>query len=357
MKVGVLTYHHPENRNYGAMLQLYATYTTLNKLGYEPIVINYKFTKEKSRTIKSKIKNLILYYLGTFPFADFSRKYMPNKTEEVSSDTLKQLNASIDVFLVGSDQVWRYSYVPDIEDFFFSFVDNNHKKISYAASFGLDYFNEAPSKILDNIKKLIHRFDAISVREVSGVKICQDMGALAQLVADPVFLLNENDYLKLINEDDIPNNGNYIAQMLLDTKEEDLNFINSIAADLNVQVFNLKGIKYPILSKISNKLYSVPQWLGLIKNSKLVVTDSFHCVAFCIIFKKPFICIANHQRGMARLESLLGMLDLKYLIHQDVVEMGTLFQIPDIDYDKVYNKLDNFKNESLEFLKKNLPSQ
>ncbi|MBA4850519.1 polysaccharide pyruvyl transferase family protein [Emticicia sp. BO119] len=354
MKIGILTHHYPENRNYGAMLQLFATYTTILKLGHTPVVINYKFTEDKVESIKSLTRDFILTHLGTQPFIEFSNKYLPNKTNEVTSSCAKELNSSIDLFLVGSDQVWRYSYVPNLEDFFFSFVDDSHKKISYAASFGLDKLN-VPAKVLERVKELIKRFDAISVRETSGVKICEELGVYAQLVLDPVFLLEEEEYLKLIKNEEIFTrvNDRYIAHMLLDDYSGNINFINNLASKMNRKVFDLKGIKYPIVNRITNKLYSIPQWLNFIKNSEMIITDSYHCVAFCIILKKPFICIANPNRGMARLESLLGLLGLKHLFVTDA-EYYKIDQIPEIDYNVVYEKLAFLKANSLEFLKEGL---
>ncbi|WP_259013905.1 polysaccharide pyruvyl transferase family protein [Emticicia fluvialis] len=354
MKIGILTHHYPENRNYGAMLQLFATYTTLSKLGHTPVVINYKFLKESGGGLKASIRNYILNSLGTKPFSEFSAKYLPNKTKEVTSESAADLNASIDLFLVGSDQVWRYSYVPDIENFFFSFVDDNHKKISYAASFGLDRL-EVPAKEVDRIKALINRFSSVSVREVSGVKICEDLGVNAQLVLDPVFLLDEKDYTDLIKKEGISDEKNegYIAQMLLDVEPSHINFINNLANKINTKVLNLKGKKYPVLGRITNKLYTIPQWLNFIKNSEITITDSFHCVAFCLIFKKPFICIGNPVRGMARLESLLGLVGLKHLLITEA-DFHKIDKIPEIDYRAVYQKLNAVRNESFEFLKKSL---
>ncbi len=77
---------------------------------------------------------------------------------------MKELNKIFDCFIVGSDQVWRYSTCPDVETFFLNFVEDSKIKISYAASFGIDTWNEAPDSITIKIKKLLKKFDAISVR-------------------------------------------------------------------------------------------------------------------------------------------------------------------------------------------------
>ena len=57
---------------------------------------------------------------------------------------------------------------------------------------------------------------------------------------------------------------------------------------------------------------TVEQWLNYVKHSKFVITDSFHCLAFAIIFRKPFIVVKRDFGGNARIDNILEKLNLQY---------------------------------------------
>ncbi|MFQ3578656.1 MAG: polysaccharide pyruvyl transferase family protein [Bacteroidales bacterium] len=355
MRIGILTYHYPENRNYGALLQLYALYSTLERMGHIPYVIRYKFGSISYQGFKGFIINILIYILETRVFISFSKKYLKNKTIPVTHANAHHLNDCLDTFIVGSDQVWRAKYVPNIKDFFFQFVNENKKKISYAASFGSDTWNEVSQEVTEEIKLLLTRFSAVSVREQSGIEICKKLGCNnAEIVLDPVFLLSQSDYLKLIKRKHAKQKT--ISYFLLDSISlTTFNTIQSFSKSQKATLINLKGKQLPIIPQGIPLKYSFSQWLFYIQNSELIITDSFHCVAFCLIFKKQFICIPNINRGFTRLESLLKILDLQDRISPElnVNSLNYAHNNP-IDYLKVNSILEPLKEKSINFLKQNL---
>lgn len=356
MKIGILTYHHPENRNYGAMLQLYALYNVIQSLGHQPYVINYIFPQRRGKSIKEKVKTVLIRWVSTYPFSSFSSKFLKNKTKAVDKTNIAELNNDLDVFIVGSDQVWRYSYVPDIQNFFLDFVDSRHKKISYAASFGKEEFDEAPASIIENVPQLLSRFDSVSVRELSGIKICKGFGVDSIQVLDPVFLLNYANYNQLLSTKQTKPNENTIVKMFLDeiydkqlTKSVD-DVIDRFATAHLFKTIDLNGKRF-LFTNIFIKL-SISSWLQQIKGGDIIITDSFHCVAFCIIFKKKFICLPNYTRGVSRLQSLLKQLNLEAHICKELSEEKIQYYIQkDIDYNQVAEKMEALKLGSINFLK------
>lgn len=355
MKIGILTFHYPENRNYGALLQLYALYTIVKRLGHKPYVINYQFW-EKPKVFTIKLYEIVDYIFTVFPFEIFSRKYLLNKTQRVNTHTANILNNKIDTFIVGSDQVWRYKYIDNIYDFFFAFVDDNHRKISYAASFGIDTWSEAPYEATENIKKLLKRFHAVSVREESGVSICKQLEKDAIMVLDPVFLLSRQDYNKLISSKQNNSKGTYIAKLLFDEHPECTQTIKSFSDYLKLSIVDLNGLKIPLINTILRK-HSVRSWLKYIRDSRIVITDSFHCTAFCLIFNKPFICVLNKSRGIARLESLLKIVGLKdRMLTPSATGIDEFIMLYNkvIDYTLINEELQPYKEKSLHFLIENL---
>lgn len=344
-KIGILTYHYPESRNYGAILQAYATLTFLKELGYDTQIINYKkMKKEEGTKLKEEAKN----------FQKFSDKFLELTELCETKKQLKKLNEKIDIFIVGSDQVWRAGKLRFSPEYFFDFVEKGKKKISYAASFGLNKWN---GNIFSTIvaKKLIKKFDYISVREESGREICKNVfGVESSCVLDPTLILSKENYYRIIEtcSENIEIGNNYIAYMILDENSLVKEYSERIANDLNCNLKHIKGKK-----NIENKFeYSkVEEWLSYIKNAKLVITDSFHCVAFSLIFNKKFIVVANPARGTARLENLLGIVGLKdrfFTNIKDVLKSGILEK--EIDYIEVEKKLSVHREYSMSFLKKAL---
>lgn len=357
MNIGILTHHYPENRNYGAMLQLFALYNILKEEGHTPYIVNYIFISQRSHNgLKNRLKAYIIDRVTTKKFRQFSNAYMPNKTIPVNSQNIKELDSQFDKFIVGSDQVWRYSYVPSIENFFLDFVSDSNKKVSYAASFGIDKWSEAPKEITDKVSILIKQFRYVSVREKSGVEICKSFNVDAHLVADPVFLLTKSYYLYLANKHR-KNMGSkkYIAKMVLDESKELDQLIVDMETSLDSKIVDLKGVNIPIISRFSKTMFSVPEWIQLLNESLYVVTDSFHCIAFCLILNKPFICYPNKTRGIARLTSLLSLFNLE----NRIVDAEGLVNINDlvkesIDFSKVNEIINLLRADSMDFLKTSL---
>ena len=103
-----------------------------------------------------------------------------------------------DCFMVGSDQVWRPRYSPCITDYFLKEIPVNTKalKIAYAASFGTSNWEFSEEDTLE-CARLAKLFDKISVREKSGIRLCQEnLGIQAQYVLDPTLMLDAGDYIR-----------------------------------------------------------------------------------------------------------------------------------------------------------------
>jgi hypothetical protein len=349
-KVGILTFHY-SYYNYGAVLQTYSIFQLIKTLGCEPCIINYLPEK---LTFKSKLLFFLQKILG-FQFDLFRKKYIPNiynKTTSISE--LKKLNNYFDCFVVGSDQVWRYrENHTELYRYFFDFVDDENLKISYAASFGLDHW-EGNEEVTQKVKNLLKRFQAISVREESGVDICCNiMKVNATCVLDPTLVLDRK-YFYEIAESSIFNNKvtkNYMAYMLLDNSIKNETFFKNIASEKNIDFINIKGRK--ISEKKNLVLFNnISKWLCYIKRAEIIVTDSFHCVVFSIIFRRKFVCIINEKRGTTRLENLLKLVGLQSRLFTsiDKVNKNIIFT-NNIDFEEIEKKISMQKNISKKYLK------
>lgn len=354
MKIVILTFQYPENRNFGASLQTYACMKLMKKFDNYVKVVNY-YKDDFSAFLKERI----LTSIESKNFKAYNKKFIKQTSKFNKEDNLDILNEKFNTFVVGSDQVWRSKYLNDkTSHYFFDFVDNNKKKIAYAASFGVDYW-EGDEKLTEEIKPLIKRFDHISVREESGIDICKNTFGIDNVVCvlDPTLMIDKKDYQPILDDwkDKSHLKRKYIAHMLLDDTEQLKNGSKKIANYLGAEINYIKGKTLNIFGKTITLYNKVSQWLTYIKDAELVITDSFHCTVFSIIFHKKFIVVANQLRGIARLETLLKKVGLEnrfFTNIDDVLESGILDK--EIDYQEVDKRLDIHRKYSMDFLKKAL---
>src|SRR5690606_5715299 len=113
---------------------------------------------------------------------------------------------------------------------------------------------------------------------------------------------------------------------------------------------NIKGI--PLFPKKGFYLFnSVNKWLKLIKNAEFIVTDSFHCTVFSVIFRKKFICLPNEKRGTTRLENFLRIIGESHRFIKNVNELDSAVILKDINYSKIELILKNEQEKSMKFLR------
>lgn len=379
MKVGIIT--QPLHSNYGGLLQNYALQQALKKLGHEAITLDQKETPVSHiRFIASILKTFILKMVGkginrTYPFDKIDEKkiaYTRTYTQYFVNEYIVHtpamykmadfrsfcINNKIDVLIAGSDQVWRPCYNYNIYRSFFDFAKGlDIKRYAYAASFGVDCWEFTEEQTL-KCKELLKLFDAISVREESGIDLCKTyLNRKAEHVLDPTMLLDKEDYESLVHKENEPVSPGNLFTYILDESEEKTNIIANVAKSLDLVPFRVMP-KYKLnkntIQQIDECVFPpVTQWLRAFMDAEFVVCDSFHGAVFSIIFNKPFIVIGNKKRGMARFKSLLETFELSGRITTDVENVSSIANIP-INWEKVNEILAEQRTISFEYLKSNL---
>ena len=364
-KIAILTL--PLHTNFGGNIQAYALSQVLQEIGCDVKVLNLQRLYHSRfdnylHYLKQILKKVVFQKQPIFRLpvsqhliirknhTDFIEKNIPKTAPILNIKYLDKFfeNNHFDAICVGSDQIWRASYSPRIESYFLDFVENNNnmKKISYAASFGVDYW-EFNSKTTQRLKQLAHKFDYISVREKSAVKLCnENLGVDAEHVLDPTMLLNINKYLDLCM--DIPNNHvGKIFTYILDENDSKRIFIENFSKNLNKESFSIKVSNFPKnVTKLDDpKKYTVSkieEWISAFRDADFVITDSFHGMVFSILFNKQFLAIANNERGTTRFSSLLNYFNLnERLLTIDKLADYEKFVENRINYEKVNEKLKN----------------
>ncbi len=383
MKIGVLTL--PLHSNYGGNLQCFALCRVLKDLGFEVENIYLKFSLYQLPFWKlpfSYTKRIIYKLIGknkspikfekfmnekwkeyTINTQFFIEKNIPNSKEIYTSESLNQIPYNkYDVLIVGSDQVWRYNHGDlhySIENFFFDFLPDGVKRISYAASFGVDKV-EYSKKSIHKCGKLIGKFSAISVRENSGIDLIKNVYAWKcvepKQVLDPTLLLNKEDYQTLINKS-IKHDKDLLFYYILDMDNKKKKLIDTICHDFQLKPFTVIGKPFDKMKPHQKWICpSTEEWLSGFIKCKYVLTDSFHGCVFSIIFNKPFIVIGNKERGLTRFNSLLTTFNLKNQYISDDDEYNKAIIVDSIDWDMVNHIKEIKRDESISFLTKSLKS-
>lgn len=377
MRIGILT--QPLHNNYGGLLQNFALQKVMIELGHEVFTINIDYKKQSLlRRSASLLKRLFLKLSGK-NIRVFNIKPTLQETKIISQyttsfikrniNTTKLLNQKVnqeslkeydfEAYIVGSDQVWRPRYSPQQSTFFLDFLEENNKivKISYAASFGV-------SELEFNVKqtayfgKLLRLFNAVSVREDTAVGLCKkhfDVEALHHL--DPTMLLDKEVYTTIVKKENVdPSPGNLFTY-ILDKSTMKTNVVECISNKFKFKEFSVMPIRSftePGKRNINDCVFPpVEKWLRGFIDAEFVVTDSFHGTVFAILFNKPFISIANKDRGLTRFTSLLRLFQLedRLVIPSKKIDFDN---IKDINWEKTNNILILEKEKSIKYLRNNL---
>lgn len=313
------------------MLQAYALMEVLKRLGHSPELLFVQLEKRSIARIpfslvkrsiskyvlkKNDIKNVVpdWIHLKFNPHVEkytnyFIEKYINPKTEPIYTerDFNRIVKDKYDAYIVGSDQVWRPKMYRFLNHAFFDFVNNPRaRRLSYAASFGVDRW-EFSKNYTERYRKQIKKFNAVSVREDSGVELCKKYFECdAVHVLDPTLLLGADDYRQLyLAEKEGAINGDLLCY-ILDPSADKNELIGFSSEKLSMKPFHvttggLSGGTVPTKSPYP----TVTSWIKAFDDAKFIITDSYHGCIFSIIFNKPFIAYGNKGRGMARFESLL----------------------------------------------------
>ena len=227
MNVGITTFHRAVN--YGAVLQTYALQKALEKINVKSEVIDYRdniidnrFKFFYNKSLKRFVRDLLYYPVFSSKnkkFESFLKTYV--KTTDKIYTNFEQLKTlqNFDKYITGSDQVWNYKLTKWDKVYFLNFVQDNNKKCSYAASFGL---NEIPSTEIQEYKKLLSQFNHISVREKKGEEIIYNLLERKAMVdLDPTLLLDKKEWSSIAK---VPKEKEYILVFVMQKNNSTFKF-------------------------------------------------------------------------------------------------------------------------------------
>lgn len=362
-KVGIITLYN-NNDNYGGLAQGMALQQFIEANGYDCKLINYRRKPgvlfASTRPLKARFMNAIPArverILSKLVIEDISqrrkafiesREGIPH-TNEFNENTIDDCNAEFDIFVTGSDQVWRPCVVQD--PYVLSFVKDK-RKISYASSISQTVLSEAYGKYM---RRNLSTYYAISVREIQAKQYLEGiLKSEVEWVCDPVLLLDREEWLDKCKGVVRQCRKPYVFSYVLGNMRETRRICNKIAQrkGLTQVVFpHVEGrFRLADINWGDEKIFSagVTEFLALIRDADLIVTDSFHAAVFSIIFEKQFFVLPRKNRVedgdmSSRLTSFLRMVGLENRL---ILKPGEIKNSPCIDYS-------NLKNEYYDRIKK-----
>ncbi len=370
MRTGILTFFDTKD-NYGQILQCYAMINYLQSKGLNPCIIKYHNNSDSETSLKLKVlkflnpkvlfrkiksfskikKNVEIIDRG---FDKFRSIYFPfYEKEYFSYDELKRNPPQVDMIVVGSDQVWNVfdpegnANIKTLNAYMLGFVPDSVKKVAIAPSFGRDKIKKKEYK---KIEKLLKRFDLVTVREQAGLNICHKCNIFsAKWVIDPTLYFNADFYIKKFSISKTFEEPFLLLYYVDNGGGFDIKDIYKFAATKGLKV---KYVTANLAKDNFNKIYpSIENWLSDVANAEYVITNSFHCCIFSIIFGKRFgvIQIKGINSCMnSRIESLFKITHIdKRIVYNDD------FSCLDLPTEKyVINAENNFDTYLNDILKK-----
>lgn len=362
MRICTITCHNA--LNHGARLQACALLHYLNTKGYEAEVIDYRPDYMSSReqiwywpgcSVREWAKFFLRFgqrknaVLRDSAFEKFSQKYIPRTRHIYNTiDELQAQPPQADAYMAGSDQIWNISLHNGSDPaYYLDFGGPKTKRISYAASFAL------PSLLPDCesfVKEHLSTFDSISVREMSGLQILSSLGFDGQVVVDPVFLLTAEAWDALLDCQDIAEPYVLVYDVV------GCNTIKHIAKRFakacRCKIYAIGSRRLGYADK--NFLQAAPdKFVELIRNSRCVISNSFHATAFAIIYHRDFHVIDRMDGLNERMHDLLIRFGLQFRLANTKITDTQL--IAPISYEMVQYTLQQHISESELFLTNVLP--
>lgn len=363
MKIDIITLHRAQN--YGSVLQAFALQKQIEKLGHQAYILDYYPERYTNKGLLKRLKNkssrfnnplvLLMAKLLIYPsylkkgiqFNKFMHYLNLEKPSFATNEEGMGRFTDADAYCAGSDQIWNSHWNEGVEKvLFLDFVPKGKLCLSYAASIGL---SNIPANEIDETKLLLDKFEFLSLREDKGVELVRELGRTdAVQCLDPTLLMSKEEWSQYA--DDSYKGKEYVLTYNLHHDPEIDKCAKAIASKYHLQIRNISYNWHDIIRHGHlDWCPTVEGFLGLIKNAKYVVADSFHATAFSIIFEKPFVVITP-EVASSRLSSLLKMLGLD---DHNINKFTSLKVIEQpIDYIRVKSIIVTKQRESISFLNK-----
>lgn len=370
MKIAILTFHRAYNC--GAMLQAWTLRTVLERMGHtvEFPILNHVGESKRWRIdfVDSNKRgfSLIRSFLGrcfinsmSFPNEDilmyrykrFRKRFLPERSCLVS-----ELDKHYDLVVVGSDQIWRESLSnSEFPLFLGETLPQGIRKIAYSASYGDKPLDK---ESLKRVMMAIERFSHVSVREnLAKNQLSAETSKQIEVVADPTLLLDSNDYRALSENVKSPKEP-YLFMYTLNATDFYVETAREMARRLGVKCIIAPCYQYSRYGAPRGLTYSISpdRLVALARGAKYVLAGSFHGTVMGVMFKKPFLSLREQvDKYESRPAALLNRIGCSNRLVNPTTSLDEMEALLRTDVgEEAYNRLDQFRSDSLVWLKEAL---
>lgn len=352
MRIGILTFHRAIN--YGAVLQTYALQQTLEAMGHEVWVIDYRqprVERTDRRPFQSDDKMRLLkgLHLRSWWRYDHAKANVMARRERFDQFLNHYLRLTepcgqngipdFDLYVIGSDQVWNSTICDGLDPVFWGeFLHSmSSKVISYAASTSVKDLMEQQRA---QVQHLLRNFSSISVREKETCDYINQhykLDCKATTALDPT-LLAKKEIWDVFDNDKF-NGQEYVLFFGARTCEAYPNVLREKAISLAGQYgCDVKTIDFNADSPVD--------FVNKFRYAKAIVTSSFHGTAFSLIFNRPLYAVMYGDEQDARYVNVLKSIGAESML----VELRQDIMIKNYDFNAINGHLDHIRKESINYL-------
>lgn len=349
MKIALFTIWHCGN--FGAEMQAYATVKKLTELGHTVEIVDFRIHEREHKSLKNRLLETLEQITPAYHgFRRFWKKHFPNVSRHYHRlSDLKKNPPEADVYLVGSDQVWNPVITSEkAEAFFLDFAPAGTILASFSSSFGSGSW-QGDARLTRIARQQFPKFRLLCCREQSGVDILKsEFGIDASHTVDPTLLFS--DYNELTGP--IEEKDTLVYYPLYDNPELE-QYCISLASRLGLKFVNINK-KTMLTNTVAWRRTDIIDWICEIAGARLVITPSFHGLAFSLIYKRNFIIVENNvnKNRSTRITDLLDRLNLTHRFFTSAKEVDAAEPwIKDIDFRSIEMTLDSWRNKSHKLLK------
>ena len=353
-----------DNTNFGTYLQALALALVIKKSGFEVEIVDYIRPGQSEEAWKRFADNFIkkIYYtFWEFPrwrklrngCHQFVSHFVPSsKIRYTSYEGLKSNPPLADIYVTGSDQVWNSIYNEGIDkSFYLDFAPPGSKRVAYAASIGMP---EIPEGEVEETKRLLHKYSAITVREADASRILAGLGFNdVPVVLDPTLLLDKPAWTDIARRFSPIKTEPYILVYSVEEKAQNEligRYAGMISRKHGWKIYEISYNSYHRRLKFADRhfLQVTPEiFLQLMLNAEFVIVSSFHGTAFSINFNKQVLTVTPN-RFNSRVDNILTLCNLR-----DRLVTSPSFDIEalqPIDYGEVNKIIETERNKSIDLL-------
>lgn len=351
--------------NYGTQLQAYAAQQKLLQYFDEVEFVNYR----RSDTYGKGLLKIYsqgnpvrwLIFLPTYlkwkkVFVDFQKRYLNITSQEYYNDSdFARHPIKADIYFSGSDQVWNTGWNHGIiKPFYLNYAPEDSPKYAFSSSFGQSKIRK---EYIPEIKKLLSKYNRISVREQTGVEIIKNQLKLKTdtlRINDPTLSFNGNFWRTLKQTNKIKEK--YILIYNLKNSPFLDNYAKKVSQKTGYKLYRF-CTRYDQIRKCGKSLLipSIENFITYIDDAEYVITDSFHATAFCANLNTKSIVIPPKQYS-SRLLDFINLIETSRCIVKDTLDYTPVTYNPDFKkinqiLERERERIDIFLSQILEEIK------